>query len=108
MRIREITPRIGGTVTLKQPENSYFLPDGLADGETVKLLAQEYRTMIVEKDGQQWSISSLCVIHEYLYEVGDRWLPKNHPRVLAENQIEERRVAWRKKHPPRVSFADVK
>ena len=106
MRIREITPKIGDMVTLKQPENSHSLPEELADGEQVKLISQEYRTMIVEKDGKQFSISALCVVHEFRYEVGNRWLRNDHPLVIAKKRMEQRRMEWNKKYRRGTSFAE--
>ena len=89
MRIREVPPKIGQQVILRHSYNSYFLPEKLKPGTTVKVLDLYYGSATVEQDGKTWRISERCIEHAYEYEVGNKWYPADHPLVAKEAAREE-------------------
>ena len=56
----------------------YPLPQGLADGTLVKLIAYAHWT--VEADGVQFGPQ---VDSGFLYELNDRWYPADDPKVMS-------------------------
>ena len=68
MRIQMIHRNPGERVRVKQPENSYRLPDGLNDGDSVVILLPGFESggYTVEKDGLAYRLSCLCIPHEHV------------------------------------------
>ena len=66
----------------------YSLPEGLADGIEVTVISYDRRTynhIVRDPKGRGWTIQALQNLdagREYL--LGARWLPEDHPLVLAE------------------------
>ena len=65
---QQINRKAGERVRVKQPANSYRLPDGLNDGDEVIILAPGYHSggYAVEKDDLAYWVSCLCVPHEHV------------------------------------------
>jgi hypothetical protein len=93
MMLREV-PACVGAVALTRDAYPYNLPAGLADGVEVTILSydkQTYNHVVRDPGGREWTIKALQNLsagREYL--LGARWLPADHPLVLAE---------LRKRHP---------
>ncbi len=82
---------VGQKVTLRNPENSYFLPEGLQSGSSVILLKSYYGTLTIEQDGKEWRISDRCIHHELEFEVRRNcWLPKDHPMTIQALEEEKK------------------
>jgi hypothetical protein len=87
MIVRNLPIRIGAVVRTVDAY-PYFLPEGLADGIEVTVLSydrQTYNRVVRDPEGREWTIKALQNLDagsEYL--LGARWLPRDHPLVLAE------------------------
>ena len=89
MQVRKLSVRIGAVVRAVDA-SSHSLPKGLPSGAEVTVVRYDLKTynhVVRDASGQEWSIKALQNLDagsEYM--VGGRWLPKDHPLVLAELQ----------------------
>ena len=87
MIVRKRPVRVGAVVRTVDAF-PYTLPKGLPQGVDVTVLSydrQTYNHVVRDRDGRQWTIKALQNLDagsEYL--LGARWLPGDHPLVLAE------------------------
>ena len=84
---RKLPARIGAVVRTVDA-NPYSLPKGLADDVEVTVVSYDLKTynhVVRDGSGQEWTIKALQNLDagsEYM--LGGRWLPEDHPLVLAE------------------------
>ena len=87
MIVRKRPIRVGAVVRTVDAY-PYSLPEGLPHGVEVTVLSynrQTYNHVVRDRDGREWTIKALQNLDagsEYL--LGARWLPGDHPLVLAE------------------------
>lgn len=87
MMIRDLPVRVGA-VARTRDAYPYSLPEGLTDGAEVTVLSydkQTYNYVVRDTGGREWIIKALQNLdagREYL--LGARWMPEDHPLVLAE------------------------
>jgi hypothetical protein len=87
MMLREVSIKVGAVVHAREAY-PYSLPDGLADNVALTVLSydkQTYNHVVRDPEGREWTIKALQNLDagsEYL--IGARWLPEDHPLVLAE------------------------
>src|SRR5262245_47172661 len=85
----------GGNTQVRD-NHAYQLPQGLREGDLVKLISFECGYWHCEKDGQMFRVFLCCVESGYEYEVwAGCWLPDDDWRVKAvlrnpENHLGER------------------
>ena len=87
MQVRKLSVRIGAVV---RTVDAYpcTLPKGLASGVEVMVVSYDLKThhyTLRDAPGQEWAIKTLQNLDagsEYM--LGGRWLPADHPLVLAE------------------------
>jgi hypothetical protein len=101
MICKERAYKVGDKVRVRSV-TSYPLPDGLLDGALVKVVQIDVGRRDVEHKGKRFSVAMANVSAGLLYEVGGKWLPENHPRVL----IERDRIEGRSKPPESKSAID--
>ena len=89
MRCRVIMPKPGEEVTLKQPEFSYNLPKGLADGTKAKFIDYDHGQIQVDIEGKVWEMPVQCMETAMEYEVDRRWYPYGHPLMLEQQRKEQ-------------------
>ena len=89
MRCREIRPKPGDEVILKQPINSYTLPKGLEAGTKAKFVDYSYGQIKVEIEGKVWEMPVQCMEATLEYEVARRWYPAGHPVMLEQQRKED-------------------
>lgn len=68
MRIQMLYRNPGERVRVKQPENSYRLPDGLSEGDEVTIVSGwDHGYYGVERDGVTYDlVSFMCIPHEHV------------------------------------------
>ena len=87
MQLRKLSARIGAVVRTVDAY-PYSLPKGLPDGVEVTVVSYDLRTynyVVRDAPGREWTIRALQNLDagsEYM--LGGRWLPEDHPLVLAE------------------------
>jgi len=87
MQLRKLSARIGAVVRTVDAY-PYSLPKGLADDVEVTVVSYDLKTynhVVRDGSGQEWTIKALQNLDagsEYM--LGGRWLPEDHPLVLAE------------------------
>ena len=87
MQVRKLSVRIGAVVRTVDAF-PYNLPEGLRSGAEVTVLSYDLKTynyVVRDADGREWTIQALQNLDagsEYM--LGGRWLPADHPLVLAE------------------------
>ena len=86
MQVRKLSARIGAVVRTVDAY-PYSLPKGLPDGAevTVSYDLKTYNYVVRDAPGREWTIKALQNLDagsEYM--LGGRWLPEDHPLVLAE------------------------
>ncbi len=64
----------------------YLLPRGLAPGTRVKLVAYDHGYWTVEASGKIYSVFGPLVDAGFDYFLNGRWLPANHPPVIARKK----------------------
>ena len=85
--LRKLSVRIGAVVRTVDAY-PYSLPKGLPDGAGVTVVSYDLRrtiTVVRDAPGREWTIQALQNLDagsEYM--LGGRWLPEDHPLVLAE------------------------
>ena len=89
MQLRKLSARIGAVVRTVDAY-PYSLPKGLPDGAEVTVVSYDLKTynyVVRDAPGREWTIKALQNLDagsEYM--LGGRWLPEDHPLVLAELQ----------------------
>ena len=87
MQVRMLSARIGAVVRTADAY-PYSLPKGLPDGVEVTVVSYDLKTynhVVRDAAGREWTIQALQNLDagsEYM--LGGRWLPADHPLVLAE------------------------
>jgi hypothetical protein len=87
MMTRKIPIRVGAVVRTREAY-PYSLPEGLADDVEVTVLSHNKEThsqVVRDPEGREWTVKAsqnLDAGSEYL--IGARWLPEDHPLVLAQ------------------------
>jgi hypothetical protein len=87
MMVRKRQIGVGATVRTVDAY-PYALPEGLAHGANVTVLSYDrttYNHVVRDQEGREWTIKALQNLDagsEYL--LAARWLPGDHPLVLAE------------------------
>ena len=87
MQVRKLSARIGAVVRTVDAY-PYTLPKGLPSGVEVTVVRYDLKThnyVVRDALGQEWIIKALQNLDagsEYM--LGGRWLPEDHPLVLAE------------------------
>jgi hypothetical protein len=87
MQVRKLLVRIGAVVRTVDAY-PYCLPQGLpgdAEATVVSYDLKTYNYVVRDASGQEWTIKALQNLdagNEYM--LGGRWLPEDHPFVLAE------------------------
>ncbi len=87
MQVRKLSVRIGAVVRTVDAY-PYSLPKGLPDGAEVAVVSYDLKThnfIVRDASGKEWTIKALQNLDagsEYM--LGGRWLPEDHPLVLAE------------------------
>ena len=87
MQLRKLSARIGAVVRTVDAY-PYSLPKGLPDGAEVTVVSYDLRTynyVVRDAPGREWTIRALQNLDagsEYM--LGGRWLPEDHPLVMAE------------------------
>jgi len=87
MITRKLPVRIGAIVRTVEAY-PYRLPEGLAHGAEVTVLSHnrhDCNHLVRDREGREWiikAVQNLDAGSEYL--LGARWLPGDHPLVLAE------------------------
>ena len=87
MQVRELPVRIGAVVGTVDAY-PYSLPKGLHSGVEVTVVSYDLKTynyVVRDAAGGEWTIQALQNLDagsEHM--LGGRWLPEDHPLVLAE------------------------
>jgi hypothetical protein len=87
MMLRNVPIRVGAVARTREA-CPYSLPEGLADDVEVTVLSYNKEThdhVVRDPEGREWTIKAgqnLDAGSEYL--IGARWLPEDHPLVLAQ------------------------
>ncbi len=87
MQVRKLSVRIRAVVRTVNAY-PYTLPKGLLSGVEVTVVRYDLKThnyVVRDAPGQEWTIKApqnLDAGSEYM--LGGRWLPEDHPLVLAE------------------------
>ena len=101
MRCREKRKRVGDVFPVRDSYH-YPLPSGLAPGTPVKLVAYACGYWTVEASGEFYRVFGPLVDAGFEYEIGEKWFPANHPRVIAAKKEWANRSAART--PPNQSW----
>ena len=89
MQVRKLSVPIGAVVRTIDAY-PYSLPKGLPGDVEVTVVSYDLKTcdhVVLDAAGQEWTIKALQNLDagsEYM--LGGRWLPEDHPLVLAELQ----------------------
>jgi hypothetical protein len=86
MRCRMKDMRAGDVVKITDGFH-YFLPAGLTDGDSVKLISFDCGYWTVEKEGQQFLVFLARIDPGFEYEIGGRWFPETDWRVKAFKEL---------------------
>ena len=87
MQVRKLSVRIGAVVRTVDAY-PYTLPKGLPSGVEVTVVSYDLKTynyVVRDAAGREWTVQALQNLDagsEYM--LGGRWLPEDHPLVLAE------------------------
>ena len=89
MQVRKLSVRIGAVVRTVEAY-PYSLPKGLPGDVEVTVVRYDLKTydyVVRDASGQEWTIKALQNLDAGSeYVLGGRWLPADHPLVLAELQ----------------------